>query len=905
MNWWRKLRLRLGALFQKRQLDAEMEEEMRSHIEMQTLENLDAGMNPEEARYAALRPYGWVESIKETCRQRRGVNWIEHLIQDFRYGFRMLRKNPGSSLLAVLILALGIGGTTAVFSVADKVLLNPIPGRNSDRLVALREVDVMHDSHWHVSPPLIEELATHSNWIESLTYCFQSSEEKKFRADARTIKLRGAAVALNFFELLELRPLAGRGFLPGEGSQEAQKTIIISHGLWQQYFGGDPQIIGQDLKLDGDSYSVVGIMPSNVQFPFGSGYSQFWVPRVFTSEEVNSDWAAKNRVWLTIARLRDGITLSELRSLLDVIEARRAPSVNEVNQRWTIEAKPARQSFASEQLQKTVWCLLAMMGALLLIACANVGNLLISQALSRRGEFGIRMAVGAGRLRVARQLLAESFTLAGIAAALGMFVAWGGIIALEQFYLSQLARINVIGLDWGVLGITCLVSGVVAVLFGTAPACLAARIDLNQSLKESAPQHSGGVLQRLFHDGLVVIQVCLAVVLLTGACLMTQSVVKLLRVDPGLEAKGLYRVFYDAIDFMNHPPYDVKGAIERGVPRSQALKESWRAHVEQHFTFQSLALERLHAVPGVESAAVNNGAGFSDYEMDGRPSPVYLGHASVSALQGDYLRTIGSRLVTGRFLSREDALPGQQSVVINERMAAVCWPGVNPLGKRFGRSDPKKAYVVVGVVKNIEDWRLESEVKPVFYEPYERETDSIGSVGDYVVRSSADADLLRDGLAQAGKQMLAPVDLRDFYSIETQLHRSTAPRRVMMWLLVSLGGLGLLLSALGVYAVLAHSVARRTREVGIRMAMGADRSRVRNLFIRQGVRSIVNGLILGIVAAITAGHYIESLLFGVAPADPWAFAAVVLTLGVAGGVACWLPARRAAQINPIEALRYE
>src|SRR6266702_5071980 len=228
MSWLRKVRLRWSALFQKEKLDAQMDEEMRSHIEMQMKENIDAGMGPEEARYAALRQFGWVDNIKETCREQRGVTWLEHFIQDLRYGARMLRKNPGSTLMAVLILALGIGGTTAVFSVADKVLLNPIPGRNSDRLISLREVDVMHDSHWQVSPPLIEELATHSNLIESLTYCFQGPEEKKFRVGAETIKLRGVAVAPNFFELLELRPLAGRAFLPEEGNKEAEKTVVIS-----------------------------------------------------------------------------------------------------------------------------------------------------------------------------------------------------------------------------------------------------------------------------------------------------------------------------------------------------------------------------------------------------------------------------------------------------------------------------------------------------------------------------------------------------------------------------------------------------------------------------------------------------------------------------------------------------
>src|SRR5256884_69183 len=505
------------------------------------------------------------------------------------------------------------------------------------------EVDVMHDSHWNASPPLIRELATYSNLIESVTYCFQGPEEKKFRVGEKDVTLRGATVAPNFFGLLELRPLAGRTCLTGEGSKETGQTIVIGEGLWQQYCGGDPHLIGRNIELDGKAYHVLGSMRSIVQFPFGSGDSQFWIPHEFTSEEINGDFAPRNRVWQTIARLHEAATMPSLQSLLDAVAARRAQSVSEPNQRWTIEAKTARQSFSNEQLQKTIWCLLAMMGTLLLIACANVGNLLLSRALSRRGEFGIRMAVGARRLRIARQLLVESFTLAGTATALGIFAAWGGIKALEQFYLAQLPRINVIGLDTGVLGITCLVSALVAVLFGTAPAWLAARTNVNRTLKESAAQHSGGVLQRLFHDGLVVVQVCLAVVLLAGAYLMTQSVVKLLRVGPGFEAKGLYRVAYDVRDYVNRPA------------------ESWQAEVDKWFTFRRVALERLRAIPGVESAAVNSGAGFSDYEVEGRTGPVHLGYSEFSGFFGDYLRTVGAKLVAGRLLSKEDAMPGQQS----------------------------------------------------------------------------------------------------------------------------------------------------------------------------------------------------------------------------------------------------
>ncbi|HVR35506.1 MAG TPA: ADOP family duplicated permease [Methylomirabilota bacterium] len=824
-------------------------------------------------------------------------------MSDLRFTFRQLMKYKGSSLLAALILALGIGGTTAVFSVADKVLLNPIPGRNSDRLVALREVDVMHDSHWHVSPALIEELASHSNVIEELTYCYQGSEAKEFQVGAETVKLRGAQVSPNFFEVMKLRPVAGRTFL--SAGPEAEGTVVVSHGLWKQYFGGDPDLVGRTIELDGSPYSVIGIMPSYVQFPFGAGHSQFWIPHQFKGEELHGDWAPRNRMWMTIARLREGATLSELRALLDVIATRRASIVNKDNQNWVIEANRARESFSNPTLRQTVWSLFAMMGALLLIACANVGNLLLSRALSRRGEFGVRMAIGAGRWRIARQLMVESLTLAGIAAVVGIFIAWVGIVAMERFYLSQLPRLNVIGLDWGVLAITGVVAGGAGLLFGSAPAWLGARTGVHQTLKESAAQHSGGMFQRLFQDGLVVIQVGVAVVLLTGAGLMTQSVVKLLAVDPGLETRGLYRVFYDTIDFANQRSYDVQAAIEKGVPRNQALREAWQALVNRDLTFQRLALERLRAVPGAESVAVNDGFGFSDYEVEGRQSPIYLGSASVGVVDGDYLRTVGANLVLGRLLNQEDAHAGQQGVVINEKMATVCWPGENPLGRRFGQSEREREYVVIGVIRNIKDWRLESEVKPGFYEPYDRDTRSMSGIGDYVIRSSADPEVLRAAVVQAGREMMAPVELFEFYSVEAHLYRSTAPRRVMMWLLISLGGLGLLLCVLGVYGVLAYALSRRKREVGIRMAMGAGRKQIRNLFLRRGMRLVANGVVLGVVAAVTAAHYIKSLLYGVEPADPWAMVAVVLLLGIAAGLACLVPAQRASKMHPMEALRHE
>jgi predicted permease len=898
MSWWRKLPLRFRALFQKRKLDAEMEEEMRSHIEMQTQENISTGMNPDEARYAALRQFGWVESIKETCRkQREGFvsRQLSAVSRDLRIALRYLLKNPGSTVMAVLILALGIGGTTAVFSVADKVLLNPIPGRSSEQMVIVREVDVRHDARWNVSPPLFDQLSAQTNLFESLTYFHQGPEEKKIRAGDGTVKLRGATVAPNFFDLLGVAPSLGRRFLPGEGDEASDRVIVISRGLWQEYLGGVRDPIGKSIELDGIAYTVVGVMPPNVQFPFGPGESQFWIPHVFTTEALHSEWAPKNRFWSVIGRLREGVTIAELQAVLDVLAARRQQEVSEPNQRWAIQAEPGRKLFGGATLEKTLWTLQATIAVLLVITCANVGNLLLSRASSRRTEFAIRMAVGAGRLRLARQLLTESLSLAGLAVAFGVFVAWGGIKALEQFYLSDLPRLNVIGVDWRALITACLVAAAAGVFFGTAPAWAAARTNMNQSLKESAQQQSGGSVQRMLQDGLVVIQTSLAVLLVIGAVLMIQSTVKLLRVDPGLDPQGLYRACYD-----QNPLLDSRGL-------------SWPEHVRRYRQWHDLKVERLRSIPGIESAAIsgNSGASYSyaDYQVEGIHEPVQLGHSEIGILRGDYFRTLRLPVITGRLLNEQDCIPGQQAVVINQELANRCWPGQSPLGKRISYAGNDKVleaeYVVVGVVKDMLDWKKDVQQKPTLYIPVERITKTVGSCGDFMIRSDLDPDVLRDIVIRLGKEMLPSVELRALLSIEAELSRSTAPRRVMMWLLISLGGLGLLLSALGVYAVLAYAVARRTREVGIRMAMGAGRSQIRSLFLRHGIRLVANGLVLGTVAAVTAAQYVRSLLYGVEPADPWAFGAVLVLLGLAAGLACWLPARRAARVNPMEALRYE
>src|SRR6266511_3814862 len=599
MNWWRKRQLRLRAMFDKRKLDAEMDEERRSHIEMQTQENVDAGMSAAEARYAALRQFGCVESIKETCRERRGMMWIEHLIQDLRYGLRMLRKNPGSTVIAVLLLALGIGGNTAVFSVVDKAILNPIPGKAADQLIALREVEVARLGPMGVSPPLFAELASYTNTFELLVAMAHYGTTLTLDRGGTEIKLTGITTSPGFFDIFGVRPLIGRTFLPDEGRPGNDAVLVASYGLWQRHFGGDP-------PLSGRSYTVVGIMPPTFQFPPDPEGNKFWLPHLFTGAE--SEPAMREaRHWDVVGRLGDGVSLQQARALLETVAKRRAQDHREANRKWTIEAKPARTLFVGPTLERTLWSLQAAVLMLLLISCANVGTLLASQVAARRTEFSVRMAIGAGRSRVVRQLIPDSLVLAGIAALFGVFFAWVGIRALDHFYLENLLRLRTIVLDGSVLALTVLVSALTGLVFGVGPAWLVSRLRLSDSLKDAQQQQTGGFVQRQFQDGLVTLQVALVVVLLVGAALMVHSMVKLLRVNPGFDPKGLYRLF--CIAPRQSPKMDGEEAERRGMSRWDAYLASFREEMQRRLLWDETMVERLCATPGIEAAAIYDSSG--------------------------------------------------------------------------------------------------------------------------------------------------------------------------------------------------------------------------------------------------------------------------------------------------------
>src|SRR6266516_1454090 len=609
-----------------------------------------------------------------------------------------------------------------------------------------------------------------------------------------------------------VRPLAGRTFLAYEGKPGNDGVLVASYGLWEQYFGTVPKFVGSTISLSGHAYTVVGIMPQRFQFPLNPGENQFWIPFVFTVEETTNPDYNMDRVWSVIGRLQNGASLEQARALLDTVAQTREKDYPETEHKWMIVAEPARTMFVPPALERTLWSLQASVLFLLLISCANVGTLLLARAVARRGEFSTRQAMGAGRLRLVRQLVTESLMLAGVAGLFGVFFAWGGMRALDHFYLIDLRRMKEVGLDGSVLSLTVMVSALSGLVFGVAPAWLVSRLRLTESLKDTSQQHSDGFVQRLFRDGLVVAQMSLAAVLLVGAGLMIQSTVRLLRVNPGLDPAGLFGAFF--------PPLPMNSDFE--------------AQIAGNLVWQANMIERLRSIPGLESVSIRSARNWPDLQIEGWDEKVRLERNHVGLSLGDsFFRALRVPLVAGRLLTPEDAVPGQRSIVVNREFVRRFWPGQDPLGKRVnviagGTSETPRTLVVAGVVENIKEWGRDADPQPIWYEPAERMAESRVNPdrAEIMIRSNADSDLLRKTVAQIGGEMAPALDLLDFYSIETNLYASTASRRIYMWLLLAMGGLGLLLSALGVYAIMAYAVIRCTREIGVRMARGATRGNI-------------------------------------------------------------------------------
>jgi predicted permease len=906
MKTLRAMLVRFAGLFRRKRHEAEMDEELRAHLEALIERNRRARMSPEEARFAALRAFGGVEQMKERARDERRSVCGEQALQDLRYALRQLRKAPGFTTVVVLTLALGIGATTAVYSVVNAVVLNPVPGREAERMVQIGQDIYLGTSKTpspgSTAPPVVEALTARAEAFAGVAWADQMNVDRKGGDFLESF--HGAAVSANFFTLFEVAPLLGRTPVADDaaprdmmGRVTADGVMVLSHAGWQKMFGGDAQVLGRPIDVSGQRFTVVGVMPRWFQFPRPG--TLFWIPSRTIQLPPNHARAPNTDFY---ARLKPGATIAEMRPMLATI-ARQLSEDPATGWEWKrIDAltglrlwiRPLSEVLqdnthhrGADDLRRTLIGLLAAIGFVLLIVCANVANLMLARTERRQHELAIRAALGAGQGRLTRQLLTESVLLAVLGGLGGLLVThWGMNLLLA---LNTMPRLRPVEIDGQVLGITLGISLLVALAFGLAPAWRGARPRVNETLAQGSAMATSGAAGRRYRGALVVVQVALSVVLLTGAALMIWSVVRLLRVDPGFDPENLLVVYPDE-------------------PRMAGRHADKAAQAERHLFFTQVH-ERLAALPGVAAVGIwKNGAAAEPGTIEGRSGTIDVYRGACGVGDSDYFRAARVTLLAGRYLEKRDIGENLGAVVINETMAKLCWPGQSAIGRRF-RVPSRPAYEggasaceVVGVVADARTYRYDEHVRPTFYRPF-HEASLDNAPMTLVVRARTEPSLLAEAIRRELKVIDRNVRAPLIQVAQEVLYDSTQAQRTYRNYLTLFAITGLFLSSIGIYGVLAYSVARRTREIAIRMAIGAGRRDVLALIIHEGARLIATGVVLGLVAAFWLTRFLQKQLYDVSPHDPWVAAMAVMVPGVVALLACWLPARRAAKIDPMVALR--
>ena len=816
--------------------------------------------------------------------------------QDLRYGVRMLLKSPGITFVVVLALALGIGANTAIFSVVDAVLLRPLPYPESDRLVFLNETSKAMDeisisypnfTDWRNQNQVFEKIGVYNRGSYNLTGVGEPE------------RLVTAQMSADVFAALRANPAMGRLFTNDEDKPGGPPVVILSHALWQRRFGGQPNILNQPITLNDKSYTVIGIMPEGFRFPTRA---EMWVPVGQLSSEPAWLHRGNHPGLYGVARLKPGVTLAQAKADMDNIAANLEKQYNDSNAGNGVGMRPLIEIFVGD-IRRALWVLFAAVAFVLLIACANIANLLLARAQSRQKEMAIRSAMGAGRWRIARQLLTESVLLALIGGTLGLLVARWGLALILYISPDSIPRSKEIALDWRVLLFTIGISFVTGILFGLVPALQAGIVDVHETLKETGRGTSG---KHWLRSSLVVVEVATTLVLLIGAGLMIRSFYRLQKVNPGFS-------------------YDQLTSFTVSLPDKKYKQP------EQQEQFYARLLENLRGMPGVETTAAASGLPLGNngwqtsFLIDGRPRPPRDQTPLMEAclVTPDYFRAMNIPLLRGRYFSDHDDrswIVGQDlsklndveremaplnSIIIDQRFAELYWPGEDPVGKRvvMGSEERPRYLTVLGVVGRVKMEGLSQDSNRVQgYFPFKQIPNSDMTV---VLKASGDPTQLIAGV----RQQVAAIDPgQPIYSVRT-MHEiraeSVAPERLNLTLLSIFAGIALVLAIVGIYGVMSYSVTQRTHEIGIRMAIGAQPRDVFRMVIGQGMMLALMGVGLGLVGAFGLTRLMTTMLFGIEPTDPATFAAIAVLLTAVALVACYVPGRRATKVDPVVSLRYE
>ena len=797
---------------------------------------------------------------------------MESLWQDLRFGVRMLMKQPGFTLIAVLTLALGIGATTAIFSVVNAVLLRPLPFAQPERIVRLwQSHQPTNRPRFSATYPDFQDWRQQNQAFTHLAAYREDGFNLQAGADAR--RVNGARVTVDFFNVLGVQPALGRAFSAQEDAPGGERVVILSHALWQQSFGGDTQLIGRQLKVDGQSHTVVGIMPPGFSFP--DEEAELWFPYALDAAQIGRG----PHFLRVLGRLNPAATVEQARTEFDTIAQRLEQAWPDTNKGWRVFMIPL-QEFYSGELHRPLYVLLGAVLFVLLIACANVANLLLARNAARERELAVRASLGAGRGRLVRQLLTESLLLVAVGGAGGLLLAAWGVTLLTKFGPRDIPRLQEATLDAPVLGFTLAVSVLTALIFGLAPAWQRAGLDPNAALKAGA-RTTGGAGQRL-RKGLVVAEVALAMLLLIGAGLMLKSFVRLQQVAPGFDAQG-------------------------GLTMEINLSPNKYATPAARAAFLEQVLTQLRTLPGVAFAGATHrlplrGNSAMGFEIEGRPVAEAQQRPTTNfrAITPDYFRALGTPLSAGRTFADEEAWRTPSAVIINQTLARRHWPNENPLGKRLKIG--KASLEIIGVAADAKESGLTAEVDGGLYLPY------IAS-GDRAMRLvlRTDADPL--SFVAAATAEIRRIDSEQAVSgintLSGLLNEATAQPRFNTALLALFALLALVLAAVGIYGVIAYAVAQRTQEIGLRMALGAQARDVMRLVIGQGMKLALFGIVLGLGGAWALTQLMTSLLFNVSPTDWLTFAGISALVTLTVLLACWIPARRATKVDPLIALRSE